>query len=211
MAEPLTSRVYHLLNSYRWQIPSALLFFSGAYFIRKSFSKVDRPAVSEATLAETTAKCRFNISNDTSSTISLPDGRKLGYAEYGSRTGRAIFFLHGWPGSRIEAVHLDGLGKKLGARIISVDRPGFGWSSPQPERTMLDHPKDIDHLATHLKLDHYGVMVRARGTSDHICKDSLTLGLTGCIWRRTTRTCLRVCIASRQAQSRLDHRRIGTT
>jgi hypothetical protein len=34
-------------------------------------------------------------------------------------------------------------------------------SSPQPGRTVLDHPKDVEHLADHLKLERYGVLVRA--------------------------------------------------
>ncbi len=44
------------------------------------------------------------------------------------------------------------------ARIISVDRPGYGLSSPQPNRTILDHAKDVDYLANHLGLDSYAVL-----------------------------------------------------
>jgi pimeloyl-ACP methyl ester carboxylesterase len=42
-----------------------------------------------------------------------------------------------------------------------VDRPGIGWSSPQPERTLLDHPKDLEQLAKHLELNKYSILVRA--------------------------------------------------
>lgn len=99
--------------------------------------------------------------NDHSDTLLLPDGRKLGYAEYGSPTGRAVLFVHGHPGSRVEAAHLHDLGVQLEARIIAPDRPGVGWSSPQPDRTLLDYPKDLEHLADHLKLERYGVLVCA--------------------------------------------------
>ncbi len=95
----------------------------------------------------------------TSATLTLPDGRKLGYAQYGLRTGRTVFYLHGLPGSRIEAAAFDAMAVKLGARIIAVDRPGIGWSSPLPERTILDHVKDIEHLAEFIELDSYGVLV----------------------------------------------------
>ncbi|KAK5634423.1 hypothetical protein RRF57_010136 [Xylaria bambusicola] len=44
------------------------------------------------------------------------------------------------------------------ARITVVDRPGYGLSSPQPNRTILDHVKDIEYLAQHLGLDSYGCL-----------------------------------------------------
>ncbi|KAK7887391.1 hypothetical protein LTR67_009811 [Exophiala xenobiotica] len=106
------------------------------------------------------------LDHDSSDTLLLPDGRKLGYAQYGSRTGRAVFFVHGHPGSRIEAAHLHDIGLKLGARIIAPDRPGIGLSSPQPGRTVLDHPKDVEHLADHLKLERYGVLSQTMGRLD---------------------------------------------
>lgn len=104
--------------------------------------------------------CRFRLDNDSSSTLTLPDGRKLGYAQYGSLTGHAILYQHGLPGSRLEAASLEDLGLELGARIIAVDRPGIGWSSPNPSRKMLDHPKDLESLAEHLGLEKYSVIVR---------------------------------------------------
>jgi pimeloyl-ACP methyl ester carboxylesterase len=103
---------------------------------------------------------RTCLDNDISDILLLPDGRKLGYAEYGSRTGPAVLFMHGHPASRLEGAHLHDLGLKLGARIIVPERPGMGWSSPHPARTLLDHPKDVEHLTDHLKLESYGVLVR---------------------------------------------------
>ncbi|PSN67535.1 alpha/beta-hydrolase [Corynespora cassiicola Philippines] len=103
-------------------------------------------------------KCRFPLSNDSSSTFTLSDGRKLGYAQYGLLTGRPILYMHGLPGSRIEAAAYHDLGLELGARIVSVDRPGIGWSSPHPGRKLLDFPKDVGELAEHLGLESYAVM-----------------------------------------------------
>ncbi|OHF04478.1 alpha/beta hydrolase [Colletotrichum orchidophilum] len=34
----------------------------------------------------------------------------------------------------------------------------MGLSTPQPGRTLLDHPKDLEHLATHLNLKEFGVL-----------------------------------------------------
>jgi pimeloyl-ACP methyl ester carboxylesterase len=141
---------------------------------------------------------RTQLDNDNNSdTLLLPDGRKLGYAQYGSQTGRAVLFMHGHPGSRLEAAHLHDLGLKLGARIIAPDRPGVGLSSPQPGRTLLDHPKDLEHLADHLKLESYGVLVRAAWYFPSVFETAgwLTNGHgTGSIRRWTICTRLRFCI-----------------
>lgn len=154
-------------------------------------------------------KCRFRLDNDSSDTLTLPDGRKFGYAQYGSPTGQPIFYLHGLPGSRIEAAFFHDMGLKLDARIIGVDRPGIGWSSPQPERTLLDHPKDLEQLAKHLELDEYSILVRA--VSYIICvgvRDCLLMepvcSLVGDIWRWSICTCLCDGITSRKTQMCFD-------
>ncbi|EFE38455.1 hypothetical protein TRV_06879 [Trichophyton verrucosum HKI 0517] len=102
--------------------------------------------------------CRFPLDDDSSDALTLPDGRKLGYAQYGLLTGKPIFYLHGLPGARTEAACFEDLARELGARIIATDRPGIGWSSPHAGRSLLDHPKDLEELANHLKLDKYGVL-----------------------------------------------------
>lgn len=67
--------------------------------------------------------------------------------------------MHGLPGSRIEAATYHDLGLELGARIISIDRPGIGWSDWLPGRKLLDFPKDVECLTKHLGLEEYAVMV----------------------------------------------------
>ncbi|OAT14207.1 hypothetical protein BDBG_09273 [Blastomyces gilchristii SLH14081] len=58
---------------------------------------------------------------NSSDTLTLPDARKLGYAQYGSLTWRPILYQHGLPGSRIEAAVFDELGEKYAVRIIAID------------------------------------------------------------------------------------------
>lgn len=106
----------------------------------------------------TDTPCRFRLDTKSSSTLTLPSGRKLGYAEYGSPTGTPIIYHHGFPGSRLEAAYLDRAANKVGARIIALDRPGFGWSSPVKERTVLSHAEDVRSLADHLRLKYFGVL-----------------------------------------------------
>jgi hypothetical protein len=157
--------VWHLLTS-RWSTIT-LASAVGAYLIQRLISKLTAaspPPSTSATLSSQPTKCRYRLDDATSDTFVLPDGRKLGYAQYGSPAGRAILYLHGLPGSRIEASSYHDLCVELGARIIATDRPGYGWSSPHPGRAILDFPKDLECLAEHLGLEEYAVLVRTCST-----------------------------------------------
>ncbi len=90
--------------------------------------------------------------------IKLKDGRKLGYSQYGDPKGKPIFYFHGWPTSRLQAEYLDPIAKKLGARIIAIDRPGYGLSDYKNDRTLLDWPNDVLELADNLKIKRFAVM-----------------------------------------------------
>jgi pimeloyl-ACP methyl ester carboxylesterase len=47
---------------------------------------------------------------------------------------------------------------ELGARIITIDRPGFGLSDFQPGRTLLDWPADVAQLADALNVDQFAAI-----------------------------------------------------
>ena len=57
---------------------------------------------------------------DRSSTLRLPDGRRLAYAEYGDPAGRPLIYNHGLLSSRFEAAFADGAARRLGLRLIAV-------------------------------------------------------------------------------------------
>jgi pimeloyl-ACP methyl ester carboxylesterase len=88
----------------------------------------------------------------------LPDGRQLGYADYGRPDGIPVFYFHGFPGSRLEARLLHASGVTAGVHIIAPDRPGCGLSTYQPRRTLLDWPADVAALAGALELSSFGVV-----------------------------------------------------
>ncbi len=96
--------------------------------------------------------------NNDPQTLSLKDGRRLGYAEYGVASGPAVFHFNGSGGSRLEHPSDPAILGALGIRLISTDRPGHGVSDPQPGRTLLDWPNDIAQLADHLGIDRFHVM-----------------------------------------------------
>jgi pimeloyl-ACP methyl ester carboxylesterase len=90
-------------------------------------------------------------------TIRLSDGRTLGYAEYGDPSGKVVFFLHGQPGNRL--FHPDPvITKNAGIRLIIPDRPGYGRSTFNPERSILDWPHDLSQLADTLAVEHFGLI-----------------------------------------------------
>ncbi|KAK6439908.1 hypothetical protein LTR95_003863, partial [Oleoguttula sp. CCFEE 5521] len=91
-------------------------------------------------------------------TLSLQDGRSLGYATYGAETGPTIFYLHGLGDCRLTGAWHHDAGLESCVRIVAVDRPGIGLSDQQPDRTVLDHAEDIRLLARHLKTATYSVM-----------------------------------------------------
>jgi pimeloyl-ACP methyl ester carboxylesterase len=90
--------------------------------------------------------------------IALPDGRRLGYAEYGDPRGEPIFYFHGWPGSRLEPRALAGLPTTIRARVLALDRPGFGLSDFQPGRKLLDWPQDVCAFADRLGLGRFAML-----------------------------------------------------
>ncbi|KAJ0117734.1 lpha beta hydrolase [Diaporthe amygdali] len=107
------------------------------------------------------------VAKDGSSSFTLPDGRKIGYAQYGDPNGKPIISLHGILGSRLESALLDANAKELGARIIAIERPGIGWSDPSrtplKERRVIDHAKDVEALAEHLQVKEYAVLGTSAG------------------------------------------------
>jgi len=86
--------------------------------------------------------------------VRLPDGRVIAVEEYGDPTGPVVLYFHGWPASRLEA----GLIPDLPVHLLALDRPGYGRSSPQPGRTLLDWPQDVADVADRLSLDRFHVV-----------------------------------------------------
>jgi len=86
----------------------------------------------------------------TDAELILPDGRKLCYAEYGTRDGLPMFYFHGSPSSRLEPRMFGDELTSMGFRIIAPDRPGVGGLDWQKKRSFTDWSEDIALLADHL-------------------------------------------------------------
>jgi pimeloyl-ACP methyl ester carboxylesterase len=97
-------------------------------------------------------------------TITLPSGRRLGYAEFGRTDGTPVLYFHGSPASRMEPLLIgDEVLARLGLRVIAPDRPGMGLSDFQPDRTLSDWPADASALADALGLDRFAVLGNSGG------------------------------------------------
>ncbi|KAL6248607.1 hypothetical protein RBB50_004862 [Rhinocladiella similis] len=109
----------------------------------------------------------------TTSEVTLSDGRILAYIDYDPPAALGeeghvsaepvLFYCHGFPGSRIEGDFLVSAAQRHGARLISIDRPGMGLSTFQPNRTLLDWPQDVLQLADHLHIDGFYIIGASGG------------------------------------------------
>jgi pimeloyl-ACP methyl ester carboxylesterase len=74
-------------------------------------------------------------------TIDLVDGRVLGYREYGEVTGMPVVYFHGMPGSRLDPVALDEEYRRLGVRVVAIERPGYGLSTARARDRSSDRER----------------------------------------------------------------------
>lgn len=97
-------------------------------------------------------------------TFTMPDGRKLAYAEFGAEDGVPVLYFHGAPSSRLEPLLIgDEALTHLGLRVICPDRPGMGGSDFQPGRRLTDWPGDVTALAEALRLERFAVLGNSGG------------------------------------------------
>jgi len=91
-------------------------------------------------------------------TITLKDGRKLGYAEFGKSNGKPLFYFHGHGSSRLEPkmYNLDNLKEKV--HLIAIDRPGFGLSDFRKDHSLLSWPYDVVALGDALNISKFSIL-----------------------------------------------------
>lgn len=102
------------------------------------------------------------IPNDQLS-VPLPDGRQLGFAEYGDSDGKPIFFFHGLPGCRLDASHLHNVASQNQCRLIGIDRPGLGLSSIDKNRSLLSWALDVETFADYLSIKKFSIIGHSGG------------------------------------------------
>ncbi|WP_234025124.1 MULTISPECIES: alpha/beta hydrolase [unclassified Streptomyces] len=92
----------------------------------------------------------------------LSDGRLLGWAEWGPSDGVPVLLCPGAATSRWLGFGA-GVVDALGVRLVSVDRPGLGVSTPAPGRTFSDFAADMRQLCVLQGLGHPIVVGNSQG------------------------------------------------
>lgn len=117
-------------------------------------------------------------------TIELPDGRTLGYADFAPDAPHAVLWCHGGPGSRLEPKIAGEASGALGLRIIGIDRPGYGLSTPRPGRSIEACVPDIIAVADHLGIDQFHIVGVSTGGAYALAtaaiESSRVLGVVAC-------------------------------
>jgi pimeloyl-ACP methyl ester carboxylesterase len=88
-------------------------------------------------------------------TVAVEGGRTVAFHDFGPAWGTPVLWCHGGPGSRLEAAPLHGAAGDAGLRLVGVDRPGYGSSTPQPGRTIAGWVSDALAVADRLGIDEF--------------------------------------------------------
>jgi pimeloyl-ACP methyl ester carboxylesterase len=99
--------------------------------------------------------------------ISVCDGHgehKIAFDVYGAAHGYPIFMMHGTPGSRNGPIPRSSVLYRQGIMLICYDRPGYGESSRNPDRSVTDAAHDVRAIAQELGLTgKFGIVGRSGG------------------------------------------------
>jgi pimeloyl-ACP methyl ester carboxylesterase len=99
----------------------------------------------------------------TSDVITLPDGRRLHWHEFGDKDGSPVIYAAGTPVSGLGGASYDEAARAAGLRWISPDKPGYGGSDYHRERSLISWADDLAALAGHLGLDRFALAGESGG------------------------------------------------
>ncbi len=92
-------------------------------------------------------------------TIAVGDLRRVGFAEFGDPQGRPVFWLHGTPGARRQIpTEARIYAEQNQLRLIGVDRPGIGSSTPYQYENIGAFADDLQIIADTLGIDRMTVV-----------------------------------------------------
>jgi len=111
-------------------------------------------------------------------TVTLRDGRRLAFTEWGSAAGQPVLYFHGTPGTRIWCPD-ERATVEADVRLVIPDRPGIGRSDPKERMTLADWCADVLELADALELSRFAVVgVSAGGPYAAACAALIPSRLT---------------------------------
>ncbi|HEU5404891.1 MAG TPA: alpha/beta hydrolase [Gaiellaceae bacterium] len=87
--------------------------------------------------------------------VTLRDGRTLHVYDDGDPNGNVVVQHHGTPGSGLGYPPDNELARERGLRIIRYDRAGYGGSTPNPGRSVVDVVADIEDVLDAFDVERY--------------------------------------------------------
>lgn len=99
----------------------------------------------------------------TTDVITLPQGRRLCWHEFGDPDGWPVIYTAGTPVSGLGGASYDQAARTAGLRWISPDKPGYGGSDYQRKRRLIGWGDDLAALAGHLGLDRFALAGESGG------------------------------------------------
>jgi pimeloyl-ACP methyl ester carboxylesterase len=97
------------------------------------------------------------------SSVALPDGRMLSYAEFGDPAGYPVLNCHGSFTGRLDIAVAGPVARRLGIRIVSPDRPGTGGSTRARGRVIAEWARDVETLLDALEVERCCVLGWSQG------------------------------------------------
>src|SRR3954469_14004474 len=91
--------------------------------------------------------------------VAVGDDRQIGFAEFGDPQGRAVVWLHGTPGARRQIpIEARAYAERKHIRLIGIDRPGIGSSTPHQYHNVLAFADDLRTIADVLGINRMAVI-----------------------------------------------------
>jgi pimeloyl-ACP methyl ester carboxylesterase len=95
--------------------------------------------------------------------MTLADGRRLNWHEFGDPDGAPVIYTAGTPVSGLGGGCYDETARAAGLRWISPDKPGYGGSAFHRERSLISWADDLAALADRLRLDRFALAGESGG------------------------------------------------
>lgn len=96
-------------------------------------------------------------------TTSLDEGRQLADTEYGCSDGVPVVFLHGIPGSCRLGALFETVAREQGIRLLAFERPGYGYSTPWPSRSLRDAGTVVNAVLNDANVERAGLVAFSGG------------------------------------------------
>lgn len=103
--------------------------------------------------------------------VALRDGRTLHVYDLGDPEGKVVVEHHGTPGSGLMYPPDAELARERGLRVVRYDRAGYGGSTPNPGRSVVDVVADVEDVLDALAVERYVSLGGSGG-----CPHSLACG-----------------------------------